>query len=81
VGDVQLAGGRVGNVHTGDMGMLTAKETRPVAVPITVQFFEAGGAVVAALRGGPTTFGFQGQLNVSGIVIPVALSQSVTLRR
>ncbi|MBI3182817.1 MAG: LEA type 2 family protein [Myxococcales bacterium] len=79
-GSLAIAGANVGNLSTGEVGVLPGRGTRQLNLPITVNFASAR-AAAAALAQGSGTVSFNGQLQSGGALIPISFSQHLSFRR
>jgi LEA14-like dessication related protein len=79
-GNFAVAGNAVGQVSTGDMGMLEAGATRQVVLPLTINFARAA-AAAKAFASGSGQVRFDARLNSSGQEVPVNLNQLLNFRR
>ncbi len=81
VGTVSIAGTSVGTLSTGTLGQLDAKGTRQVSLPLTINFFSAGSALVSAINGGNANLKFDAQVQSGGTQVPLKLDQWVNFVR
>lgn len=81
VGSLSIAGSPVGTLSTGTLGQLDGRGTRQVSLPLTINFFSAGGAVVNAVKGGNANLKFDAQVQSGGAQVPLKLDQLVSFVR
>jgi LEA14-like dessication related protein len=80
-GALDIAGARVGNISSGQLGLLEGGRTGNLTVPPTVNFASAGVAVANALRQGSGQVALSGQLQSGEFRVPVQFSQRVNFTR
>jgi LEA14-like dessication related protein len=80
-GTVSIGGSPVGTLSTGDLGAMSGKGARTVALPLSVNFFSAAGAVVNAVRGGNAQVRFDARLQSGGTNVPLNIDQAVKFIR
>lgn len=80
-GTISVAGAALGTLSTGDLGQLTAKGARQVALPLQVNFLSAAGAAVTAIRGGDAQVQFNAAVSSGGIAVPMRVDQLVSFLR
>jgi LEA14-like dessication related protein len=80
-GNLAVAGSNVGTISTGDLGAMTAKGARQVAIPINVNFFQVAGAAANALKGGQAPVTFNAQVQSGGQALPIKIDQLLTFTR
>lgn len=76
-GAVSIGGAPVGTLSSGDLGELTAKGTRQVALPLTVNFLSGAAGVVNAIRQGNAALQFSGNVQSGVTSLPLSLNQAV----
>lgn len=76
-GTISVAGAPLGTLSTGDLGQMTAKGARQVALPLQVNFLSAAGAAVTAIRGGNAQVQFNAAVSSGGIAVPMRVDQLV----
>ena len=81
VGTVSIAGTPVGSLSTGTLGQLEGKATRQVTLPLTINFFSAGTAAAAAIKGGSANLKFDAKVQSGGALVPLQLDQLVNFVR
>lgn len=74
VGNVSIGGAKVGNVSSGNLGLLQGRGSQTVTLPVTVNFASALSAATA-IRQGKGTVALTGNLNSGGTAVPVSLSE------
>jgi LEA14-like dessication related protein len=79
-GALKVGGASVGNISTGDLGLLEAGGTRQVTLPLTINFANALPAA-NALRAGKGQVALSGQLVSDGQAVPVDVSQLLNFQR
>ncbi len=79
-GALKVAGASVGTLSTGDLGMLEAKSTRQVTLPLRIDFAQALSAA-NALRTGQATVAFDGALQSGCASVPLRFSEQVRFTR
>ena len=80
VGDLNIAGADVGRIATGELGRIDARQSRTVAVPVTIRFAQAF-AAARALREGRARVALDGHLSSGGASVPVHVEQDVDFTR
>lgn len=80
-GNLAVAGSSLGTISTGDLGAMDGKGTRQVAIPLTINFFTAAGAVANAVRGGPAPVTFDARVQSGPQVLPLKIDQLVNFIR
>jgi LEA14-like dessication related protein len=80
VGDLRIDGSQVGRIASADLGRLDARQSRTVAVPVTVHFAQALSAA-QALRAGRARLGLDAQLSSGGASVPVHVERDVDFTR
>jgi LEA14-like dessication related protein len=76
-GAVSIGGAQVGTLSSGDLGAMTAKGTRQVALPVTVNFLSGAAGVVNAIRQGNAQLQFSGTVQSGVTTLPLSLEQAV----
>ena len=77
LGVLNVSGAKVASISTGDLGVLTAKGTRSVTLPLSLDMAHAAQAVLA-LKSGPTPVKLQGQIQSGAGSVPFELLQTLT---
>jgi LEA14-like dessication related protein len=80
VGDLSIAGSPVGRIASPELGLVASRQTRTVAVPVTVRFAEAL-AAGRALREGRAHVALDGKLSSGGASVPVHVERDVDFTR
>jgi LEA14-like dessication related protein len=80
VGDLSIDGAAVGRVASADLGHMAARETRTVALPVTIRFAQALTAA-RALREGRARVALDGQLSSGGASVPLHVERDVDFTR
>lgn len=75
-GNLAIAGSNVGTVSTPSLGDVTG--TKTVALPVTVNFISAAGAVVNAIRGGNAQVTFNAQMQSGTQQVPIKVDQMLS---
>ncbi len=75
-GAVSLSGSKIGNVATGELGMLEAGQQRTVNLPLTLKLAEVASAALA-LGGSSVPLAFNGEVVSGAVRAPIQWSQSV----
>jgi LEA14-like dessication related protein len=81
VGALNVAGANVGNLSTGNLGLLEAGGTRQLTLPLRIDFLQAARAASALRSGGSAQVRFDGKLTSDGQTVPVDFSQLLNFRR
>lgn len=79
-GALSLAGVRVGDISSGDLGLLEAGGTRKLTSQFTLDFLRTATAA-QAVRGSAVSMAFDGSVSSGGLNLPVRWSQTVALTR
>ena len=79
-GDLSIAGAQVGRIAAAELGRIDARQSRTVAVPVTVHFAQAF-AAAQALREGKARVALDGHLTSGGASIPVHVERDVDFTR
>jgi LEA14-like dessication related protein len=79
-GALKVGGANVGNISTGDLGLVEAGGTREVKLPLTINFASALPAA-NALRSGQGQVTLSGQLVSDGQAVPLDVSQLLNFQR
>lgn len=79
-GAIKMAGARVGTLSSGDFGILEAKGSRQVTLPVVLHLGEAG-AALRALQEGRANVTVSGQITSGGTSVPLNLTQGVEFLR
>jgi LEA14-like dessication related protein len=80
VGDLRIAGSQVGRVASADLGRIDARQSRTVALPVTIRFAEAF-AAARALREGRAHVALDARLSSGGASVPFHLEREVDFTR
>jgi LEA14-like dessication related protein len=80
-GALKVAGASVGNLSTGDLGMLEPSGTRQLTLPLKINFLSAAAAANALRSGGNAQVKLDGQLLSGGQNVPLDISQLLNFRR
>lgn len=80
-GTLSIGGTPVGTLSTGNLSALEAKGTRPLVLPLTINFLSAGSAAVNAVQGGNATLKFDARVDSGGAQVPIKLDQLVKFVR
>jgi LEA14-like dessication related protein len=80
-GALKVAGSNVGNLSTGDLGLLEAGSTRQLTLPLKINFLSAAAAANALRSGGNAQVKWDGQLVSGGQNVPLDVSQLLNFRR
>ena len=80
VGDLSIAGAQVGRVASAELGRIDARQSRTVAVPVTVHFAQAF-AAAQALREGKAHVALDGHLSSGGASVPLHVERDVDFTR
>jgi LEA14-like dessication related protein len=80
VGDLRIAGAQVGRIASADLGRIDARQSRTVAIPVTVHFAQAFSAA-QALREGKARVALDAQLSSGGASVPVRVERDVDFTR
>jgi LEA14-like dessication related protein len=79
-GDLSIAGSQVGRIASTPLGSLEARQSRTLAIPVTVHFAQAFGAA-QALREGRARVALDAQLSSGGASVPVHVERDVDFTR
>ena len=80
-GGLKVAGASVGNLNTGDLGMLEPGGTKQITLPLTINFLSAASAANALRSGGNAQVKWDGKLVSGGQNVPLDVSQLLNFRR
>ena len=80
-GNLAVAGSNVGTLSTGNLGAMEGKGAKQVALPLTINFLSAAGAVVNAVRGGNAQVSFNAQVQSGTQALPIRVDQLVNFVR
>ena len=80
-GALKVAGSNVGQLSTGDLGMLEPGGTRQVTLPLSINFLSAASAANALRSGGNAQVKWDGRLVSGGQNVPLDVSQLLNFRR
>jgi LEA14-like dessication related protein len=80
-GNLAIAGSNVGTISTGNLGAMQGKGAHQAALPITINFLSAAGAVVNAVRGGNAQVTFNAQVQSGQQAVPLKVDQLLTFIR
>jgi LEA14-like dessication related protein len=80
VGDLRIEGADVGRIASPELGRVDARNSRTVAVPVTVRFAQAL-ATARALREGRARVVLDGTLSSGGASVPVHVEREVDFTR
>ncbi|RKH51733.1 LEA type 2 family protein [Corallococcus llansteffanensis] len=80
-GALKVAGASVGNLNTGNLGMLDASGTKQVTLPLTINFASAASAAMALRSGGNAQVSLNGNLTSDAQSVPLNLSQLVNFKK
>lgn len=80
-GALRVAGANVGNLSTGDLGMLEAGATREITLPLTINFLSAASAASALRSGGNAQVKLEGQLVSGSSRLPLDISQLLNFQK
>jgi LEA14-like dessication related protein len=80
-GALKVAGANVGNLATGNLGLLDGAGTKQVTLPLTINFASAASAAMALRSGGNAQVSLTGNLTSDQQSVPLNLSQLVTFRK
>jgi LEA14-like dessication related protein len=80
-GGLSLAGVSMGTLSTGDLGALDAKGSKNISLPLKVNFFEAGGAVMKAVQDGKTELAWNADVKSGAGSAPISIKQFVDIIR
>jgi LEA14-like dessication related protein len=80
-GGLKVAGANVGNLNTGDLGLLEPGGTRQITLPLTINFLSAASAANALRSGGNAQVKWDGKLVSGGQNVPLDVSQLLNFRR
>lgn len=80
-GALKVAGASVGNLNTGNLGMLDASGTKQVTLPLTINFASAASAAMALRSGGNAQVSLNGNLTSDAQSVPLNLSQLLTFKK
>jgi LEA14-like dessication related protein len=80
-GGLKVAGASVGNLSTGDLGMLEPGSTRQIKLPLTINFMSAASAANALRSGGNAQVKWDGKLVSGGQNVPLDVSQLLNFKR
>ncbi|HYZ89674.1 MAG TPA: LEA type 2 family protein [Myxococcales bacterium] len=79
-GNLSIAGAPVGRIASADLGRIDARQSRTVALPVTIHFAQAF-AAAQALREGKALVALDGQLSSGGASVPVHIEREVDFTR
>lgn len=74
-GALKVAGASVGNLSTGNLGMLDGSGTKQVTLPLTINFASAASAAMALRSGGNAQVSLTGNLTSDAQSVPLNLNQ------
>jgi LEA14-like dessication related protein len=80
-GALKVAGSSVGNLSTGDLGLLEPGSTRQLSLPLKINFLSAAAAASALRSGGSAQVKLDGQLLSGSQNVPLDVSQLLNFRR
>jgi LEA14-like dessication related protein len=80
-GALKVAGASVGNLSTGDLGLLEPSGTRQLTLPLKINFLSAASAANALRSGGNAQVKLEGQLLSGGQNVPLDVAQLLNFRR
>jgi len=80
-GALKVAGANVGNLSTGDLGMLEPGGTRQLTLPLKINFASALSAANALRSGGNAQVKLDGQLQSGAQSVPMDISQLLNFRK
>ena len=80
-GALKVAGASVGNLNTGNLGMLDASGTKQITLPLTINFASAASAAMALRSGGNAQVSMTGNLTSDAQSVPLNLSQLVNFKK
>lgn len=80
-GALKVAGANVGNLSTGDLGLLEAGSTREITLPLTINFLSAASAASALRSGGNAQVKLEGQLVSGSSRLPLDVSQLLNFQK
>lgn len=80
-GALKVAGANVGNLSTGNLGMLEAGNSRQLTLPLKINFLSAAAAANALRSGGNAQVKWDGQLVSGSQNVPLDISQLLNFRR
>lgn len=80
-GALKVAGASVGNLNTGNLGMLDASGTKQVTLPLTINFASAASAAMALRSGGNAQVSLNGNLTSDAQSVPLNLSQLLNFKK
>jgi LEA14-like dessication related protein len=79
-GALSIAGVNVGNLSTGDLGLLAGGQQQRVQLPVAINFLNAASAA-NALRQGQGTVALTGQLRSGNAQLPIQVSDVLRFLR
>lgn len=74
-GALKVGGANVGNLSTGNLGLLEGSGTKQVTLPLTINLLSAASAAMALRSGGSAQVKLDGQLTSDAQSVPLNLSQ------
>lgn len=80
-GALKVAGASVGNLNTGNLGLLEAGTTKQITLPLTINFLSAASAAAALRSGGNAQVKLDGQLVSGAQNVPLNIGQLLNFRR
>jgi len=80
-GALRVAGANVGNLSTGDLGLLEPSATRQLTLPLKINFLSAASAANALRSGGNAQVKLEGHLLSGGQNVPLDVAQLLNFRR
>ena len=80
-GNLAIAGGNIGTLSTGSLGAMEGKGAKQVAIPLNINFLNAAGAAVNAVRGGNAQVTFNATVESGGQNVPIKIDQLVNFIR
>ncbi len=80
-GNLAIAGSNIGTLSTGSLGAMEGKGAKQVAIPLNINFLNAAGAAVNAVRGGNAQVTFNATVQSGGQSVPIKIDQLVNFIR
>ncbi|HYO52298.1 LEA type 2 family protein [Archangium sp.] len=80
-GALKVAGSNVGDLSTGDLGLIEPGSTRQLTLPLKINFLSAAAAANALRSGGNAQVKLDGRLVSGGQNVPLDVSQLLNFRR
>ena len=81
LGDVSIAGSKVGRVAMPEQAPVPAGKETTVLIPLDLSFLSAGQAAAEAIRTGVAEVKIDGTVNAGGAILPVKVAKTVELQR